>query len=143
MIVVFAIWAVLGFRIVKTIHPVSNENPYTGKIDKFSPPTKKLSDTFSILANYRDPFLGTLPKTKQPNKQITVKVLKEKEVDILYTGYVKENTSGAKIFFITLEGEQRMMSKNMSFREVKLLSGNSEMIKVSVAGRNKSIPLSK
>ena len=143
MIAVLSIWGILGFRIVRTIHPDTDEIPHIGKMERFSPPTKKIRDTFSISANYRDPFLGTSPKMATPKKQLTVRAPKEREVAIVYTGYVKENSTGAKIFFVTIDGEQQMMSNNDSFKEVKLLSGTSEMIKVRVAGRNKSIPLAK
>ncbi|MDL5514851.1 hypothetical protein QSE00_23780 [Arenibacter sp. M-2] len=143
LIVVFAIWGVLGFKIVNTINPPKDQKAYSPNNVKFTPPAKLIRDTFSILANYRDPFLGSLPVPKVQKTHKIKEIPKEREIEILYTGFIKESSSGAKIFFIDIDREQHMMSINDTFKEVRLLSGNTEKVKVKVRGKIKNITLQK
>jgi len=143
LVLVLAIWGILGFKILKTVNPSPQITTQITSKEKFVPITMEKRDTFSISANYRDPFLGTMPKVDRPKKtKIIVSQKKElPEKIIVYTGFVTESSSKKKIFFLTIDGEQQMMSKNGSFKEVKLLSGNSEKIKVRYNGKTENIPL--
>ena len=140
---VLSVWGVLGFRIMRTVNPSANITPDIVRLEKFVPMAIKKRDTFSIVANYRDPFLGTMPKADKP-KKASIGIQKKKvlsEKNIVYTGFITKSGSGGKIFFLTVDGQQRMLSKNESFKEVKLVSGNSKKIRVKYNGKTKSIPL--
>ncbi len=141
--VVLAIWGILGFKIVKTANPASDQNIQSVISEKFEPTEFKERDTFSIVANYRDPFLGTLPKSKKPKKpkRATQKKDTLPQREILYTGFIAESASGNEIFFLTIDGHQQLMAKNEVFRKVKLLSGDSVKVKVQFDGKTKTIPL--
>ena len=69
MALVTTIWGVLGFKIVNSINPPEQAVEVQTKLVTFMPKVIKARDTFSILANYRDPFLGTLPKKKKTARE--------------------------------------------------------------------------
>ncbi|MEX0290066.1 MAG: hypothetical protein AB3N14_13230 [Flavobacteriaceae bacterium] len=140
---VVAIWGVLGFKIVKSINPHDQPVEAQPKLVNFSPEVIKERDTFSILANYRDPFLGTLPKKKRITERnaVTPKPqLPKKEIG--YSGFVTERGSGNKIFFVSIEGNQHMMTLKEVVEEVKLIAGDAEKIKVRYGGKTQTISLS-
>lgn len=141
--VVLAIWGILGFKVIKTVNPDSDQNAEAVVSEKFKPMEFKERDTFSIVAHYRDPFLGTLPKSLKPKKP--KRTLQKKDTlpkrEILYTGFIAESSSGHEIFFLTIDGHQQLMAKNEVFRKVKLLSGDPEKVRVHFNGKTKTIPL--
>lgn len=141
---VAAIWGILGFRLLRAIDPVPDPLGPIGNTILFIMPTGKEKDTFSILANYRDPFLGTMPPDLSP-KSSGPRPLPKKEpaIDIRYTGFVKEKGSGNSIFFVHIDGEQRMLSRDESYGTVKLLSGDGDRIKVRANGTNLTIARTK
>lgn len=144
MALVLTVWGILGFRLVKTVNPSPEELPLSADMEKFRPEVIKQRDTFSIVAHYRDPFLGTLPKSNVPKKKkkaVTPKKEVLPEKDIRYTGLIKESTTGKKIFFLTIDGQQQMLNENGVFNEVELISGGFQKIKVRYNGKTKSIPL--
>lgn len=138
-----AIWGILGFKILKTVNPDSDQNTKLVVSEKFKPIQYKERDTFSIVANYRDPFLGTLPKSLKPRKPKRTSQKRDTlpKREILYTGFVAESSSGQEIFFLTIDGHQQLMAKNEVFRKVKLLYGDSEKVRVYYNGKTKTIPL--
>ncbi|WP_299535754.1 hypothetical protein [Ulvibacterium sp.] len=141
--VVLAIWGILGFKVIKTVNPDSDPTVRPIASEKFKPIQFQERDTFSILANYRDPFLGTLPKSLTPKKP--KRTFQKKDTlpkrDILYTGFIAESSSGQEIFFLTIDGHQQLMAKNEVFRKVKLLSGDPKKVRVRFDGKAKTIPL--
>ena len=111
--------------------------------DSFVPAKIKARDTFSIVANYRDPFLGTMPKSlkkSKPQKGI-IKKNPIPDKNIIYTGFITESTSKKNIFFLTIDGQQQMMSKNDIIQDVKLISGNTDKVRIRYKGRTKTIYL--
>lgn len=144
MALVLIVWGILGFRIVKTVNPATEGLPLAIDLGKFSPQAIKQRDTFSIVTNYRDPFLGTLPKSNVPKKKKKA-VIPKKEVlpekDIRYTGFITESVTGKKIFFLTVDGQQQMLNEKGVFNEVKLISGDGQKIKVRYNEKIKSISL--
>ena len=87
--VVLVIWGVLAFQIFKAVNPSEEVVPVFTTTQKTNLIKLEKRDTFSIVANYRDPFLGTLPKSSIPKKkkrQSKKEVVPEK--DIRYTGFI-------------------------------------------------------
>jgi len=140
--VVLVIWGVLAFQIFKAVNPSEEVVPVFTTTQKTDLIKLEKRDTFSIVANYRDPFLGTLPKSSIPKKkerQSKKEVVPEK--DIRYTGFITESKSGNKVFFISIEGVQQMLSKNQEFNGVKLISGDGNKVKVKYSGKIRTIKL--
>ncbi|MEM9144225.1 MAG: hypothetical protein AAGA86_14645 [Bacteroidota bacterium] len=140
--VVLVIWGLIGFKVAKAISPdekVPPVQPMTAMVPKAT--IKK--DTFTLWANYRDPFLGTLPKAKRPKKSVARAKPKKgmPQRNIAYAGSVAEQGTTNRMFFVTIDGQQHIMSKNEVVKEVRLISGTAESIKVRYNGSTKTILL--
>lgn len=140
---VLGIWGVLGFKVVNglgTDEPAQEQirldKPYVAKtIEKRQP--------ILIAANYRDPFLGTPPKSQKTKKTTKKKVVKPKppKKNIGYSGSVAQNGTKNRMFFVTISGQQHIMEKNQKINEVTLVWGNQESIKVKYPGHTETIKL--
>lgn len=135
---VLFIWGILGFKIVGAINPPKKKvtNMQIPETDFVG--TLKKRDTFSIVANYRDPFLGTPPKNEK------VKRIKKEETpkkNISYAGSVAENGTNKRLFFVSIEGQQHIIGQNETVAGVTLVKGNQESIKVRYGSRTETILL--
>jgi hypothetical protein len=139
---VLGIWGFLGFKIVGAMNPDENIPIISAVPKAFTPKEIKKRETFEIAANYRDPFLGTLPKSNLPKKVVRKKVVKKPALpkkNIAYSGSVGQNGSNNRMYFVSIDGQQHIMSKNESIGEVTLLWGDSESIKVKYPGHTETI----
>ena len=139
--VVLLIWGIIGYKIVKAISPDEPELFAVENVN-FKPlrsTTKK--DTFSILANYRDPFLGTLPKQKVKKRKIVAKKSEEPEINIKYTGSILDSNTKNSIFFVTIDGTQFLMKQGEIKSKVTLLKGTENAIKIRSNKRTRNIQL--
>lgn len=140
---VLIVWGILGFRIVKTISPDETAAPAISTNKEFRPLETGKKDSFGILANYRDPFLGTLPKSPSSNKRINKSTKNKKpslpDKNITYSGWVNDRSTKEKIFFLDVDGQQLMLTKKQKQEGVQLLSGNEDKIRVRYNGLTKTI----
>lgn len=96
-------------------------------------------DTFSIDANYRDPFLG---KMYTPKKQVlTPKIKKEPTIEepliwptITYKGIVSDTKDKTTIFMVLIAGQTFLMKKGEVQNEVFLKEGDKESIYLKYKG---------
>jgi len=140
--VVIGIWGIIGFKIIKASNPYPKLVVQMTSNEIFEPKQVKKRDTFSIAANYRDPFLGTVHAPKKMRKT-TSKVVKKQVPDkvISYTGFITDKASKQKVFFVTIEGQQQMMGLNDTFKDVKLIRGTKDKIKVRYNGKTQNIAI--
>ncbi len=107
-------------------------------------------DTFSIIANYRDPFLGcatSLNTNNNSNIKTTAKKLKIKtEVKaekpwpiISYNGMIKNNNSEKRVGIIKIDGKEFLVKEGDVLRKVKIMEINQQLIKVNFQKESKSI----
>lgn len=143
LLLVLVIWGVLGFKLLGSLNPNKSPSAPLVAVERFKPNAITKKDTFSIIADYRDPFLGTLPKRKDTvsRKKTIPKIVTVPEKQIRYSGFVTESTTGKKIFFLSIDGQNYMMTLLQVEQEVKLLAGNGENIKVKYGSQTKLIPL--
>ncbi len=135
---VLIIWGLIGYKVVKALSPEEEPMPELKPV-VFSPQPTTKKDTFSLMADYRDPFLGTLPKTeRKPIKKQVAKQPVQKR-NIVYSGSVSQPNSGNSMFFVSIDGQQHIMSPKEEEDGVKLLSGNGENIKVRYNGITETI----
>ncbi len=135
---VLIIWGVIGFKVVNTLSP-DPEPPALPEQVLDVPKATIKKDTFTLYANYRDPFLGTLPKSKsKPVKKLAKKEEKPQK-NIAYAGMVSQSGSSSALFFVTIEGKQHIMSPKQEIDGVRLLQGNAQRIKVRYDGNTQTI----
>ncbi|UJH68666.1 hypothetical protein [Allomuricauda sp. SCSIO 65647] len=140
---VLVIWGVLGFKIVGAINTTEEPIDKVDLTETYVAPTLKKRDTFAITANYRDPFLGTMPKSEkiEKTKKKVVKKAETPQKNIQYAGSVAENGSNKRLFFVSIDGQQHIMAQNETVADVKLIKGNQESIKVRYGTRTETILL--
>lgn len=126
---VLLIWGVIAFKVFGALHSEVPEVAPSVAPKLLQPKLALIKDTFRIKADYRDPFLGTVPRKKVA---ATKKIQKQKapEIDIHYTGSILNSTTNKRIFFVTIAGTQYLMHPNETQMEVTLLSGNEKRIRI-------------
>ncbi|WP_350290173.1 hypothetical protein [uncultured Croceitalea sp.] len=138
--VVLLIWGAVGYRIYSGLSPdVPAEQEV--KATSFKPKAMVKKDTFSILADYRDPFFGTYSKKKKKVKSTTLKKVVAPQIAISYTGSVIDNNQKNSIFFVTIEGQQVLMKARQTIQDVTLVSGTKMAIRVRHKGKLRTIKL--
>ena len=138
--VVVIIWGIVSYKIFAGI---PEENISRLKTENFTAYNfEKKHETFIIQANYRDPFLGTLPKTrKKRSTKNRFKAPKKVELiwpDIKYKGAIIPK-EGKASFMINIDNKGYLIKKNEIKRDIKLIRGNKEYILVKYKGRTKKI----
>lgn len=142
---VIGVWGIIGFKFFSAVNPATKEIAQSTSDEIFIPQQIKERELFAIVADYRDPFLGTVQAPKKKGAKRSTKPTIKKEIvpakSIQYTGFITDKGSKQKIFFITVDGQQQMMSANDTFQEVKLLRGTKTSIRVKYNGRIQNIAL--
>lgn len=133
---VLIVWGIIGFKVVKALSPQPEPVAAFSPTTSFAEPTGK-RDTFALLSDYRDPFLGTLPaaQRKTPPRPAPKKAVPKKS--IVYSGLVSQSDN--VMFFVSIDGQQHIMSKNQKINDVCLLSGNEKSIRVRYNGITETI----
>lgn len=106
-------------------------------------------DTFSIVANYRDPFLSQ-KKIQTTNHQVAVKtnglttkknsaptVLKLPSIQ--YKGMIKNNNSEKRVAIVNIDGKERIVKEGTTLNELKVVKIEKETITVSFQDEQKTI----
>lgn len=140
--IVCCIWGIIIYKIVGSLDSPSENVVHTVLDDVFTPKQVNERELFSINLDYRDPFLGTVETPRKHTSQKKVIPVQKKEVpakSIQFTGLVERKNSAQKIFFITIDGQQQMMKLNETFREVKLIKGSKNAIRVKYNGKTQTI----
>jgi hypothetical protein len=106
-------------------------------------------DTFSIVANYRDPFLGTKASINNEaiktnnytsNKTVTgSKVTTELWPSIEYHGMIKNNNSNKRVGIIKIDGKEFLVKEGDEKYDVKIIQIDKEEIKVRFQKENRTV----
>ncbi len=138
---VIVIWGIIAIRIFSALSPEPEEQKIVSNAT-FTRLKPKHQDTFTIKADYRDPFLGT---TRKPSTQAKKpkKVIKKEmpPLNIQYTGSMLNSSNNKRIFFVTLNGQQHLLETGKTAQEVTLVRGSEKTITIRYQGFTKSIPL--
>lgn len=136
------VWGLIGFKLLSAFSP--DPEPRAVVEDMAFKPQKRIpKDTFSILAAYRDPFLGTLnrfPK-KKSSPQKKKKPILPQFPPITYTGLMGNPQGKSPIFFVTIAGNTYLMQKGDTNDGVTLARGTDTNLSIRYKGRLKTIPL--
>ncbi|MDF1676543.1 MAG: hypothetical protein P1U44_12585 [Vicingaceae bacterium] len=107
-------------------------------------------DTFSIVANYRDPFLSQ-KRVQTVNYQVATKtngtsktkkhtpptVLKWPSIQ--YKGMIKNNNSERRVAIVNIDGKERIVKEGTTLNELKVVKIEKETITVSFQDEQKTI----
>jgi len=97
-------------------------------------------DTFSIIAKYRDPFLGKIRSPKPKTKKVKKKPppIKKKPEPVLrwptitYGGMIKNQQTGKLVAMIKINGKDNLMAVDNIVSEVRLVQVYPDSIKVAL-----------
>ena len=143
---VLIIWGVIGNRIYQSM---KDDNPGYYMEQASSKPVIEVlePDTFSIIAEYRDPFLGRIrsskPKTVQSKKKPTP--IKKKPEPILrwpsitYGGMIRNQKTGKLVAMIKINGKDNLLSVGNVVSEVRLVQVYPDSIKVALGNVEKMV----
>ena len=125
LIAVVVVWGSVGVRI---FNQIESDAPVIIRSNaKFIPKGQKEKIDYTILPNYRDPFLGKLyvkPKPKVRKKTVVNKPLVVFP-NIQYNGVINGDT---KTFIITIDGGQRLFEVGDVIKGVELVKGNNKEV---------------
>lgn len=106
-------------------------------------------DTFSIVANYRDPFLSQ-KRAQTVNHRVAVKTNGSKTKknstptvlkwpSIQYKGMIKNNNSERRVAIVTVDGKERIVKEGTTLNELKVVKIEKETITVFFQDEQKTI----
>lgn len=141
---VLLIWGIIGYRLLSANSDGVSEIASFEKTTLKSMSVKE-KDTFSILADYRDPFLGTFPKKEVKKVKRTSRPKKPPvpEIKVQFSGLVTDKDTKQRIFFVTIDGQQHLMSVKDKIQKVQLVSGSATSIRIRANGKTRTINLQK
>lgn len=106
-------------------------------------------DTFSIVADYRDPFLSqkriqtvnhrvvTKTNGSKAKKNSAPTVLKWPSIQ--YKGMIKNNNSERRVAIVNVDGKERIVKEGTTLNELKVVKIEKETITVSFQNEQKTI----
>lgn len=138
VVILIFVWGIIAYKIFSGTLEKNTTVTNTAKYKTFN--FKHKQDTFSIVANYRDPFLGILPKRKNfKNKRFHVPQ-RDPIIwpDITYNGALFPKKAEAS-FLIDINSKGYLLKRNQSRENVELIKGNKNYIIVKYKGEIKKI----
>jgi len=105
-----------------------------------------LLDTFSIVANYRDPFLGKMISINKPVFNSLTKIAKtQKTIQsvqwplIVYNGMIKNQKSNKQVVMVQINGQSNLMREKEIFAGIELMKIYKDSIEVGYQKQMKII----
>ncbi len=146
---VAVVWGLIIKEVLVRVNGDNSNNFNYHKTITNTAPTNLSLDTFSIVANYRDPFLGTIkraPASKKkriPSKKKTVKKPQPAPKPVTDWSFVQyyglATKDGSSLAWMQLYGKSYHMKPGETNQNVKLLSINKDSIQVEFKGEKKFI----
>lgn len=138
---VLLIWGIIGYQFINQFSSNNTEVSTTSSFN-FIPKKIKQQESYTVKADYRDPFLGKLPTDKKK------KIYKKKKVPktnipfpaIIYNGVV-EGGSKSKSFILSINGAEEIMTVGQTFKKVTLKKADESKVVVLFNSVSKTIQL--
>lgn len=136
------VWGILIYKIISGIS--SNDSEINAPITKINIPEENVLnvDTFELLVNYRDPFLGknnrdetsssdakNIVKTK-PAKTVVKPIIPIKQFNFIeYNGQIT-NKGKNKVAILTISNESKLLNEGEKFQDFRLDKIYEDSIKI-------------
>ena len=156
-ILIPAVVFIWGYVVIKIVRQISNNTTITNyqtQIDDFLNEDVK-KETFTIVANYKDPFLKQLPQHKTDKKEENIADYRKKTdkptrlqkrirwPNVKYTGMVANTKSKEKLALIIIENQNYIFGKGESKQEITLNAIFEDSIHIEYQGVKKTILVTK
>jgi hypothetical protein len=146
------IWGYAGFSFFRTFSDKKNQDISTDYHISADNGNSGLADTFILLGNYQDPFLGRSLVRSTGSLQTPVRtkpvLLKKEEIKpavitdfsfISFIGMVTNPGNGKRVALVDLKGRQYMVSEGEQIEQVTFMKCFPDSIKVSFHDETKFI----
>ncbi len=143
--VVAVVWGLIAYRVVKYVGPGNTEiDPLPVTEVKFEH-EKFEGDTFSILANYVDPFLRIEKQyqislddltNRDTVRSASMKISYQKLPVLLYKGCIRNKKTGKVIAIITVNKTTKNLASEDTFEGLKIIQINSDSVKIRYGNKN-------
>ncbi|MFH0894964.1 MAG: hypothetical protein V2A54_11075 [Bacteroidota bacterium] len=147
------LWGLIIYKVILYLNdPGDSPEPIA---ENNAPRNKSnLKDTFKLLGNYRDPFLGgtyvpvrndnqnTNTSLKKGNKAPVTKtepVTTAKWPEVVYGGMIENKNYKKAVVILRINGKERLMSKGDNYDGVSLLRISRDSVHVSFNNQKKII----
>ncbi len=136
-VVVLAIWGIIAFKIYDYIKG-GNAEAGSGRLpDKSEQGETFIVDSFALLPDYRDPFLGYENPVKRKIVPVPVNIHKPLDVPpvkamqwppVLYKGLVYNEDTKTKAGLVNISGKSKMVSEGDTFKLLVVVSVTRDSI---------------
>lgn len=150
---VIIVWGAIIYRIFNTVgnEPLTYTNQ--GQMQLNSGNDKEAVDTFRLMLNYRDPFLGKMQNNENPSHGAVAKPVTKKAPapvvstntqsvvwpSITYGGMIKNQNANKQFVFVQINGNVNIMKAGDVVNSVELLRITTDSIEVSFQNQKKYI----
>ena len=141
---VLVIWSLVIYRFYKGLNPSATEISTSEMTTTFTPKLEETNTAFTIKADYRDPFLGTLSNKKNTVKRVVPTQNMEPEEPfptIMYKGLVATKGTNNRVFLIGINGEQHYFKVRSTYNGITLLAGNSKEVILQYQNRRQTFAI--
>jgi hypothetical protein len=145
------VWGLIFYRILMQVG--SDDIPIAKKtfVKSFDDHIFEKPDTFSLIANYRDPFLGAVAKPRintdgslKPSPSAKPSIVVEKKVAelpfdwsiIKFHGTILNSKTGKRVAFVTLKGRELMLSDGENYEGLTILKNLNDSLQIQYQGKN-------
>lgn len=147
--IVLLVWGIVFYQLY--LYFFSTPTYVTKKAEMVVNVNEIKKDTFSIVANYRDPFLGenirltqsktTKNQSSQPKvqKNIEPKPIDKPWPSIEYKGMIKNNNSEKRVGIVNINSKEHLVKEGEILNGVKFMVISKELIQVSFQKEQKTI----
>ncbi len=146
--VVFIVWGLIIYRLVKYVGQGNTPVPIPAFTSVNFEPEKLQEDTFSITANYRDPFKVATPQFQKQVSAVTSPSFNKNkansaptpaEPSIIFNGIIKNKKSNKTIALFKINGKRRLLSVGEGADGIKLIVVNSDSASYIWKGIKKNV----
>lgn len=135
---VLLLWGIIFYMIFSAVNPSYDQQVQPRDLSINVSSENPLSDTFSIIANYRDPFLGKVFSSEKPvvrdasinSTPVKPIVIPKSWPSISYGGMMKIIKSSKQVALIYINGGSKMMKTGEIKEEVELLKIYNDSVEV-------------
>tara|TARA_B100000780_G_C21125721_1_gene456733 strand:+ start:3515 stop:3973 length:459 start_codon:yes stop_codon:yes gene_type:complete len=140
LMVVVIVWGTIGYQLYLNYQPSQGETLAATKMH-FVPKQHIIKNTYSITANYRDPFTGKKYKKPVVKKPTIKKQLPKPEIifpRILFMGMIE---GAKKTYIISINNTQEVFQLNDTFLNITLVAANEKSITIRYQNSTKNYTL--
>jgi len=140
------VWGLVFYKLFSYIG--GDDSPNANNKTITVPHQIEKEESYTLIANYRDPFLGKQEKSQGGEggvnliikRKSVVKVVKEPEKPldltfISYTGMITNPSTKKKVALVTIKGKQSMVSEGEVLDEITFVKNYKDSIQISYLGK--------